>query len=135
MGIKLFFFTKRKALKIVKADRTRGDHPLFYSIIMDCIFCKIVKGQAPSHKIWEDEKHLAFLSTFPNTKGFTVVITKNHYPADFYTLPENIFRLTIINEPMILNFPRLRIKLEKNDTLPAKLGFSWHTNPEPCTSH
>src|SRR3989338_5394182 len=46
--------------------------------MQDCIFCKIVKGEAPSHKIWEDEKHLAFLSIFPNTEGFAVVITKKH---------------------------------------------------------
>lgn len=47
----------------------------------DCVFCKIVKGEAPSHKIWEDEKHLAFLSIYPNTEGFSVVITKEHYPS------------------------------------------------------
>jgi diadenosine tetraphosphate (Ap4A) HIT family hydrolase len=47
----------------------------------DCIFCKIVKGEAPSHKIWEDDKHLAFLSIFPNTEGFSVVITKDHNPS------------------------------------------------------
>ncbi len=58
---------------------------------MDCIFCKIVSGEAPSHKIWEDEKHLAFLSIFPNTKGFAVVITKQHFPADFYAWPEDVF--------------------------------------------
>ena len=48
---------------------------------MDCIFCKIAKGEAPAHKIWEDEKHLAFLSIFPNTDGFSVVITKEHNPS------------------------------------------------------
>jgi len=58
---------------------------------MDCIFCKIVAGEAPSHKVWEDENHLAFLSIFPNTEAFTVVITKNHYPADFYSVPEDVF--------------------------------------------
>jgi diadenosine tetraphosphate (Ap4A) HIT family hydrolase len=26
--------------------------------MMDCLFCKIVKGEAPAHTIWEDEKHL-----------------------------------------------------------------------------
>jgi hypothetical protein len=40
-----------------------------------CIFCNIVNGEAPCHKIWEDAKHLAFLSIFPNTQGFSVVIT------------------------------------------------------------
>lgn len=48
----------------------------------DCIFCKIAEGKAPCHKIWEDEKHLAFLSINPNTDGFTIVITKEHYPSD-----------------------------------------------------
>ena len=45
----------------------------------DCIFCKIVRGQAPCHKIWENKTHLAFLSIFPNTEGFSVVIPKEHY--------------------------------------------------------
>lgn len=49
--------------------------------MQDCIFCKIVKGEAPAHKIWEDKKHLAFLSIFPNTPGFTIVVTKKHYPS------------------------------------------------------
>lgn len=47
----------------------------------DCIFCKIAKGEAPAHVIWEDEKHLAFLSISPNTEGFSVVITKEHQPS------------------------------------------------------
>ncbi|MDP3987187.1 MAG: HIT family protein [Nanoarchaeota archaeon] len=58
----------------------------------DCIFCKIVKGEAPCHKIWEDEKHLAFLSIFPNTEGFSVVITKEHYPSYAFDLPDEVLR-------------------------------------------
>lgn len=42
------------------------------------------------HKIWEDEKHLAFLSIFPNTEGFSVVITKQHYSSYIFDLPDNI---------------------------------------------
>lgn len=56
----------------------------------ECIFCKIVSGEAPSHKIWEDEKHLAFLSIYPNTEGFSVVITKEHYPSYPFDLPDNV---------------------------------------------
>lgn len=47
----------------------------------DCLFCQIGKGEIPCHKLWEDEKHIAFLSIFPNTEGFTVVATKDHYPS------------------------------------------------------
>lgn len=57
--------------------------------MLDCIFCKIVAGEVPCHKIWEDDKHLAFLSIFPNTEGFSVVITKEHYPSYAFDLPDN----------------------------------------------
>lgn len=49
----------------------------------ECIFCSIVEGKAPAHVIYEDEKHLAFLSIFPNTKGFSVVIPKEHHDSYF----------------------------------------------------
>lgn len=62
----------------------------------DCIFCKIVRGEAPSHKVWEDDKHLAFLSIFPNTKGFSVVVPKEHYPSYAFDLPDNVLQELII---------------------------------------
>lgn len=58
----------------------------------ECIFCQIVEGKAPCHKIWEDEKHLAFLSIFPNTEGFSVVITKEHHPSYAFDLPDDVLR-------------------------------------------
>lgn len=48
---------------------------------MNCIFCQIAEGISPSHIIWEDEKHLSFLSIYPNTPGFTVVIPKSHHSS------------------------------------------------------
>lgn len=56
----------------------------------DCIFCKIVRGEAPSHQIWESDMHLAFLSIFPNTPGVTVVIPKAHYPSYAFDLPDAV---------------------------------------------
>jgi diadenosine tetraphosphate (Ap4A) HIT family hydrolase len=55
----------------------------------DCIFCGIVHGAAPSHTVWEDEKHIAFLSIFPNTEGVTVVIPKQHYASYAFDLPDD----------------------------------------------
>ncbi|MGB7649514.1 MAG: HIT family protein [Pseudomonas fluorescens] len=46
---------------------------------MDCIFCSIVRKTSPAHILWEDDQHMAFLSIFPNTPGFSVVIPKQHY--------------------------------------------------------
>ena len=45
----------------------------------DCIFCKIVKGEIPCYKIYENEKFLAFLDISQFTKGHTLVIPKKHF--------------------------------------------------------
>lgn len=45
---------------------------------MDCIFCKIVKGEIPSYKIYEDEDTLAFLDIADDIEGHTLVIPKKH---------------------------------------------------------
>jgi histidine triad (HIT) family protein len=44
---------------------------------MSTIFSKIVSGEITSHKIHEDDKHLAFLDVFPLRKGHVLVIPKN----------------------------------------------------------
>ncbi|MEI7719270.1 MAG: HIT domain-containing protein [archaeon] len=54
----------------------------------NCIFCKIVKGEIPSVKIWEDEKHIAILDLMPNSEGMTLVITKNHFDSYAFDMPE-----------------------------------------------
>ena len=46
---------------------------------MECIFCKIVKGEIASCKVYEDENFLAFLDINPQSPGHTQVITKIHY--------------------------------------------------------
>ncbi len=45
---------------------------------MDCIFCKIVKGEIPSYKIFEDDYTLAFLDIADDIEGHTLVIPKKH---------------------------------------------------------
>ena len=57
----------------------------------DCIFCKIVAGEIPSFRVWEDQDHVAFLTPFPNTPGFTVVIPKKHHPSYVFRLPDDVF--------------------------------------------
>jgi histidine triad (HIT) family protein len=45
----------------------------------NCIFCKIVAGEMPSHQVYEDDKVLAFLDIRPVNPGHTLVIPKSHY--------------------------------------------------------
>lgn len=44
----------------------------------DCIFCKIVRGEIPSEKVYEDSEFIAFLDINPVTKGHTLLIPKIH---------------------------------------------------------
>ncbi|MFA6185033.1 MAG: HIT domain-containing protein [Candidatus Shapirobacteria bacterium] len=45
----------------------------------DCIFCKIIKGEIPCHKVYEDDKFLAFLDINPIAIGHTLLIPKTHF--------------------------------------------------------
>ncbi|MFO6421987.1 HIT family protein [Motilimonas sp. KMU-193] len=70
---------------------------------MKCIFCEIVSGSLPCHKVWEDEKHLAFLSIFPNTKGFTVVIPKAHYSSYAFAQTDEVLSELVIATKKVAN--------------------------------
>jgi histidine triad (HIT) family protein len=49
----------------------------------DCIFCRIIAGEVPCHKVHEDEFTISFLDIFPVAPGHALVVTKEHF--------ENIF--------------------------------------------
>ncbi len=57
----------------------------------NCVFCKIIAGEIPAPKIYEDEYFYAFLDAAPIREGHTLVIPKNHHayledmPADEYS--------------------------------------------------
>ncbi|MBO6020813.1 MAG: histidine triad nucleotide-binding protein [Aeriscardovia sp.] len=44
----------------------------------DCIFCKIVSGEIPSQKVYEDEKVLAFKDIHPMAKVHVLIVPKKH---------------------------------------------------------
>lgn len=55
----------------------------------DCIFCKIVKGEIPTKKIYEDEKIIIIMDVNPMVDGHVLVIPKEHY-TDFTNLDDAI---------------------------------------------
>lgn len=57
---------------------------------MDCIFCKIIAGDIPSHKVYEDDKVMAFLDILPISPGHTIVVPKKHV-SDLEDLTEEDF--------------------------------------------
>ena len=55
----------------------------------DCIFCKIIRGEIPSRKIYEDDLVYAFLDISPINFGHTLVIPKEHHQSAA-TVPEAV---------------------------------------------
>ncbi len=49
------------------------------NVSKDCIFCKIIKGDVPSYKVYEDDHFLGFLNIHPCAVGHSLVIPKKHY--------------------------------------------------------
>jgi histidine triad (HIT) family protein len=58
---------------------------------MDCIFCKIVKGEIPSYKVYEDENFLAFLDIFPFIKGQALIIPKSHIAPFLFNVDDGTY--------------------------------------------
>lgn len=55
----------------------------------DCVFCKIIKGEIPSAKIYEDNEVVAILDISQATRGHTLVLPKTHYD-NFLSTPKEL---------------------------------------------
>jgi histidine triad (HIT) family protein len=55
----------------------------------DCVFCKIIVGDIPAFKVYEDDETLAILDIRPINYGHTLVIPKDH-TENLYTLPPEL---------------------------------------------
>ena len=50
------------------------------------LFARIIRGDLPSWKVWESRPHVAFLTPFANTPGFTVLVPRKHLSSDIFSL-------------------------------------------------
>lgn len=56
-----------------------------------CVFCRIIEGKIPAHRVYEDERVLAFLDIHPSAPGHTLIIPKAHV-SRVEDLPEELAR-------------------------------------------
>lgn len=81
----------------------------------DCIFCRIVLGNAPSFQLCEDELTLTFMDIFPVAPGHSLVITKEHY--------ENIFEVPAETLGAIARASRRLALAIRSELQPEGLGL------------
>jgi histidine triad (HIT) family protein len=89
----------------------------------NCIFCKIISGKIPSHKVYEDDKILAFLDVSPVNPGHTLVITKEHH-KDLLSLP------TDLTSELILTVKKIAPAVVSGS---GATGFNLHLNNGPVS--
>ncbi len=94
---------------------------------MDCLFCKIIAGEIPSYKIYEDDLVLAFLDVNPKENGHTLIVPKKHY-TDFLELDEKIVN-HIWNVAKKIE-KQINIKLNSKGTT-----FAWNYGSEQLIKH
>ncbi|KZF25465.1 hypothetical protein L228DRAFT_76990 [Xylona heveae TC161] len=59
------------------------------------LFARIVRGEEEQWRLWQSPSHVAFLTPFGNTPGFTVLIPRKHLDSDIFALPDAEYRALV----------------------------------------
>lgn len=102
----------------------------------DCLFCKIIAGEIPSAKVYEDENVYAFLDISQVTTGHTLVIPKVH-TVDIYEMDENVASKIFTSVPKIARAMKTAFKpaglniLNNNEVAAGQSVFHFHLHLIP----
>ncbi len=101
----------------------------------DCIFCKIVKGDIPAFKVYEDEQVLAFLDITQGTRGHTLLVPKKHV-ENTYGLTEEDAAALFKRVPKIARgikeaFDPIGLNIINNNDEPLQSVFHVHIHLIP----
>lgn len=102
----------------------------------DCIFCKIVKGEIHSYKIYEDDDVYAFLDINPVSRGHTLVVPKEHY-ADIFEIPEDLLSKVNIVVKKLSSRIKERLEcdginiLQNNGSCAGQTVLHYHVHIQP----
>lgn len=74
------------------------------------IFAKIVRGEVPSAKVWEDDKALVFMDVFPQSKGHTLVISKTSHARNLLDAEPEMLSQLILTVQKVTKAVRAALK-------------------------
>lgn len=61
----------------------------------ECVFCKIIRGEAEAAVVYEDDKIIAFMDIAPASPGHLLVVTKEHY-ENIYEVPDDLLAYVVV---------------------------------------
>jgi len=100
-----------------------------------CIFCKIVRGEIPSYKVYEDDDVLAFLDITQVTPGHTLIIPKQHV-TDIFELSSELAGKIFAKVPKISQqlkeaLSPIGLNVVNNNQAPLQSVFHYHIHLIP----
>lgn len=103
----------------------------------DCIFCRIIQGDIPAAKVFENERLLAFLDAFPARSGHCLIVPKKHQRNLLEMDPEDLQSIILLSQ----NIAAAQIKVFKADGIrvqqfngeaAGQSVFHYHMHLIPC---
>ena len=91
---------------------------------MDCVFCKIAKGEIDSAKIWEDSEFFSILDLNPNTKGMVLILTKNHYDSYAFLMPDDIYQKFMLASKKVAKILEKALKVKRVAMVMEGMGIN-----------
>jgi len=102
----------------------------------DCLFCKIIAGEIPSAKVYEDEHSFAFLDLHPVNIGHTLVVPKAHHVNLYETPDETLSHIAVVVKKLSIaiktavNAQGINIEMN-NDPVAGQVIFHTHIHIIP----
>ena len=90
----------------------------------NCIFCKIVRGEIPSVKIWENKKFIAILDKFPNVNGMTLVIPKKHFDSYVFEMNDKDYQELMIASKKVAKLLDKKLNVMRTALVMEGLGVN-----------
>jgi histidine triad (HIT) family protein len=92
----------------------------------DCIFCKIIAGELPCRKIYEDDLTFAFLDIFPASKGHTLVIPKVHC-SDIHDVDAQLYGKVATTSKLVADLLQEKLGAEGTTIFQMNREAGWQT--------
>jgi histidine triad (HIT) family protein len=102
----------------------------------DCLFCGVVAGEVPAHRVYEDERTIAFLDINPTTRGHVLVIPRAH-SADLHDIEADDLAACLNTAKQIAGWQRSRLNadgvnvLQSTGRAASQVIFHFHVHVIP----
>ncbi len=102
----------------------------------DCVFCRIIRGELPSTRIYEDERVVAFMDNRPISEGHSLVVSKRHYESIFDVPDEELVYLVKVLKEVAVALNKSEspdgVRIVQNNGLAAnQMLFHFHVHVIP----